>query len=127
LMDSPELAAELTHLKDAWKLQASPDHAKARKYFYEVWPNLDTPEKIKEHIGEAQRNFDNIMALKDKLTLHKFRLSNTAHFRALGQLLATLPTTNEDELRKFQVYQQVGKTLEAMHTEANKFVGDKAP
>lgn len=116
---------ELDDLKQAWEPK-SEEHRKARAFIYEVWPKLDTAQKMKERMNEARRALQTCREAKDKLTPHKLLLADVALDGRLQKQLAGLRVTeSEDDRRVAKVIAQVHDDLERLHADAVEYLGLK--
>lgn len=123
--ESPAMKKELDDIKQAWEPK-SEEHRKARAFFYEVWPKLDTARKMKERLNDARRAFQVCQEAKDKLTPHKLLLANVLLDARLDKELDRLrPTESEDDRRAAKTIEQVHNHLETLHGEAMEYLGLK--
>jgi len=111
------LRKEVDELKKDWQLKGA-EHEKARKFIYEVWPNLDTAQKMKEQLGDAQKALAICKDVGDKLTPRRLLLADRVLDARLNKQLKVLRPDNEDDRATIQTIEKVGQTLDKLHSDA---------
>lgn len=119
-----ELRKVVDELKQGWAIK-SPEHEKARKFIYEVWPNLPTAQKMKDRLSDARKAFDVCSEAGDKLTPRRLLLANNVLDARLNRQLKTLRPDNEDDRAAIQAIEQVGLGLEKLHTDVVAYLNPK--
>jgi hypothetical protein len=119
-----KLREEVDELKKGWELKG-PEHEKARKFIYEVWPTLDSAQKIKDRLGDAQRAFATCKEVGDKLTPRRLYLANRTLDGRLQKQLKVLRPDNEDDRAVIQVIEKIGPALEKLHAEVVDYLNPK--
>ncbi|MBY0524126.1 MAG: PspA/IM30 family protein [Gemmataceae bacterium] len=125
-MDQPQLRKEVDELKRAWTIK-SPEHEKARRFIYEVWPNLDVPQKMKDRLPEAQRALQTCKDAGDMLTPQKLLQGNLTLDARLNKLMRVLKPDREDDRRTIEIIEKVAAGLETMHNDAVEYLGMRKP
>lgn len=116
-----QLRKEIDELKKGWEIK-NPEHDKARKFIYEVWPNLDTAQKMKDRLSDVRRAFETCKAEGDKLTPRRLLLANNALDLRLQKQLRPLKPDNEDDRAAIQAIEQAGLALEKLHTDVVEYL-----
>jgi hypothetical protein len=109
-LDSPELRTHLEELQKAWK-PASEEHAEARKFIYNVWPNQDTAG-LKKYMAEAEKAFADCRKARDTIAPLKLFKATEAHAGRLAKELDGLnPKINIDDEKPAQLIKEVSEGL----------------
>ncbi len=94
----PRLRQHLDSLEATWKLKDA-DHAAARKFVYEVWPQYDLAQMAARN-SEALRALEKVKSVGDTLTPQKLLKVALAHADKLREEAAKLHPEDSEEDRK---------------------------
>lgn len=112
-------------LKNAWALRdGDADHAAARKFVYEVWSKLGTPQEVKEHLGTARLAFEKCKEVGDRLTLNKMNLSSVEITTRFGDELKKMidATTDDDERKMLEMYEKVNDDMQKLFKDIQAYL-----
>ena len=118
----------LAELRQQWGEPKDADHVAARKFAYEVWPNLEKPADLRDALPVARRALDKCKAVGDKITIRKmYNLAPEVGTRYLEALKALRDAAVEDEDKQaLAAYDKVSGDLERFIADLTKEVGPAA-
>jgi hypothetical protein len=118
---------KVKRLEAAWAVK-SPEHETARKFIYEVWPNLE-PDELKRGISDARNALDACRKAGDKLAPQKLAKVALTHDGKLKQKKADLnPDLNQEDVKKAQDIEAVLDDLAKLLVQVNEVLQqDMAP
>ncbi|MBL8794444.1 MAG: hypothetical protein JNM56_11105 [Planctomycetia bacterium] len=119
--DTPQLQKEHRELEEAWAKR----HPPAQKFFYEVWPNLNSSEKILAHLDDARKHFEECKKTGDKLTPRKLLLAGLLQTKVLEKERSKLSSDREDDRQPLERIKTVAEGLQKLHEEVNAFLAGK--
>ncbi len=122
---TPELEKEYTDLKAAWELKGSPEFADARRWIFNTWPELNTPEKIAENLDTARKHFEECRKIGDKLGPRKMLLAGLAHTKRIQDQMAGLRVDREEERQKFESLKSVRENLKKLLDDVHAYSSGK--
>lgn len=111
---TPELEKEYTDLKAAWELKGPPEFTDARRWIFNTWPELKSPEKIAENLDLARKHFEECRKLGDKLGPRKMLLAGLAQTKIIQEQMAGLRVDREQERQKFESLKTVRENLKKL-------------
>jgi hypothetical protein len=115
------LQKELSDFEEAWAKR----NPQAEKFFYEVWPNLNSTEKILAQLDEARKHFEECKKAGDKLTPRKLLLAGLAQTKLLEKERAKLSSDREDDRMPLERIKNVAEGLQKLHEDVNSFLAGK--
>jgi hypothetical protein len=120
----PKLAERLRALKKAWKIpEGDEDHARARDFIYNTWPQLDAAG-VKNEVGRALKEFEVCRKRGDRLTPRKLLLTNAAHAANLKKRLEALRFAgdSQDNRAETKALVHAAGELRRLHAAVSKFL-----
>ncbi len=117
-----EISKILEDLNKDWK-EKDATHATARKFIYEIWPKLETPQEIAEKLTEARRCFQICQTNADKYALRKMFLSGAVVAEKFAEGIKPLTMASaetEEELATRKRLQEAGESLQTLLTDLAK-------
>jgi hypothetical protein len=119
-LELPMLKEKVDKLKAGWKVQG-PEHEQARKFIYDVWPDLDLI-KTKDGVEEATKAFQTCKAVHDKLAPKKLLRAAFAHAAKLSKESGALqPDVNEEDGKTAQTIAKVAEELKKLITDVSAY------
>jgi hypothetical protein len=122
---TPELEKEYQLLETAWALKNKDAHFDARKYIYDIWPELKTPEQIRDNLPLARKHFEECQNVGDKLTPRKLILGIVAHSQLLQNQAAGLRRDRQDDRNKMETLKSVSEGLRKLFDDVNVYLTGK--
>lgn len=115
-------ATQLQSLIAAWTPK-NEEHGVAQRFFVETWPRLDTPEKLKDKLPQAEQMLQILRTNQDRLTPLVLLKANIAHALKLRKRLDELLTAlNQDNQNELKLVREVSQGLEHLTKEATASV-----
>lgn len=122
---TPELEKEYQDLETAWALKNRDGHFDARKYIYDIWPELKTAEQIRDNLPLARKHFDECKSVGDKLTPRKLILGIIAHSELLQNQALGLRRDRQDDRNKMETLKSVSEGLRKLFEDVNAYLSGK--
>jgi hypothetical protein len=122
---TPELEKEYQDLEAAWALKNKEGHFDARKYIYDIFPELKTPEQVRDNLALARKHFDECKSVGDKLTPRKLVLGIIAHSEMLQTQAAGLRRDRQDDRNKMETLKGVSEGLRKLFEDVNAYLSGK--
>lgn len=120
----PKLKAHVEDLRSGWKLQGE-DHAKARQFIYQTWPNLDLVS-LRLRLGEAQKALEVCKKAGDRLTPRRLVQAYPKHVEVLQKRLAVLrQATNVDSRLEARAFADMAQNLLNLFNDAQAWIARK--
>jgi chromosome segregation ATPase len=120
------LKNQLAELKKLWEPK-SPEHAKARKFIYEVWPTLDTPS-LEARLKDAKEAFAQCEKVGDLLGPAKLLRGIQGHLARLTKELDRLqPEVNILDDKPTKLIQKLLPELQALDKAVNAYLEKNRP
>jgi hypothetical protein len=111
-LKNPELAQRIDKLKKEWRL-VNDEHARARRFIYKVWPDLDD-EGVKRELPRALEYFAVLKQadINDYHSARKLLHATVAHATRMGKKLGELrPDINVDDVPVAERIREVAPKL----------------
>jgi tetratricopeptide (TPR) repeat protein len=123
--DQLKVQERLEKLETAWKPR-SEEHAKAREFIYNVWPDPDLA-KLKARLPEVKKAFAICRQNGDRLTPRKLLMVNVVHAANLKKRVAILlkREDSEDSRVEARTITQVIAALRQLHGEVTAYLKSK--
>jgi hypothetical protein len=120
------LKNQLAELKKLWEPK-SPEHAKARKFIYEVWPGLDTPS-LEARLKDAKAALAECEKVGDLLGPAKLLRGIQGHLARLSKELDRLqPEVNILDDKPTKLIQKLLPELQALDKAVNAYLEKNRP
>jgi hypothetical protein len=124
--DDAVLRAKLEKLKAAWATKGDA-HAKARKFIYEDWPDVQDTADLKAKLPQAHQALQACREAGDYLTPRMLLKVNAAHATRLEKEVEKLRPEREDDRQAAKMLDEVINDLNKLNKEAQDYLRRATP
>jgi len=122
---TPSDKEEVERLLEAMKRKWDIKDPEARKFVYDVWARLESPQDVKDALPEAKKALARCKAVGDKITLQKMYDTAPGILQRYKENLTKMVDAagdDPDKLAPLAVYEKVNKELKELLEEVSKAI-----
>ncbi len=116
-------AGYVEKLKKDWELRNNDSHPKARKFIYEEWQHLKSPEELRAGVDRAKAALQTFIQLNDRMSPLMLHKANLRHAHNLAKREAELEGSSEaDDAKELQLIAELAPMLIKLTDETRTFL-----